>query len=429
MSARRAVLIAAILFISIRAADLGDPFELVHNAAARNRTLPLWLEFHERKSQYLADSQLHRPYLNALNWLNSYVGEYRAALGLAAQQRPQPADDPKFSRALQEYRPADALEALAGAIRNRRVVMINEQHRDPSHRAFTTELLPILRKQGFRYFAAEAFGPDIGAARYPKVGRDYTDDPVFGNLIRRAIDLGFTLVPYESPSQCSAAMLKAFNTTGSLGADNCMEARELGQARNLAHFIETHPGEKLLVHAGMGHIMKIDSAFGYVMAWNFRDLTKIDPFCIDQDYMSERDDERPDYTFISAKYADRTAPFVLQSAGGFFVPRDSDGLDIAIIHPRARYENGRPTWLSTGGWRKPRPIAQLPAYQAAIPELRKAGATLLQVFLVIDEPDAVPIDQFLITDPLKPAVLMLPDGKYRLRVIDRNGKALVNFDL
>jgi hypothetical protein len=439
---RRIGLCAAFLFTSIvfvsflRAGALAHPFDLVHEAAKRNNLLPVWLEFRAHESEYLANPDLSRVYISAASWLNSYLGEYRSALGLAASQ-PTPKsvrDDTELRRALENYHPVDAVEAIAAATRNRRVVMINEEHRDSSHRAFTTELLPILRKQGFRYLAAEAFGSDITAAGYPKVGRDYTDDPVFGDMIRRAIELGFTLAPYEAPSQCSAAELQSIfkQTVGPgalLGSDKCLEGRELGQARNLAQFVENHPGEKLLVHAGMGHIQKTDLPFGYLMAWNFRELTKIDPLSIDQNYMSERDAEQPEYPLIAAKYADRTVPFVLRSGDGFFLPQNAEGVDIAVIHPRARYENGRPTWLSTGGWRKPSLIAQLPAYQAAVSKLQEAGTTLLQVFLISDKPDAVPVDQFLITDPLRPAALMLPDGKYRVRVIDRNGKTLVASNL
>jgi hypothetical protein len=307
--------------------------------------------------------------------------------------------------------------------------MINEDHRDSSHRAFTTELLPVLRKQGFRYLAAEAFGPDVEAARYPKVGRDFTDDPVFGDMVRRALELGYTLVPYEAPSECSAAELKAFNTNGSAAilGNNCMEGRELGQARNLARFIESHPGEKLLVHVGGSRNAKIDFIFGKLMGLNFRELTKIDPLSIDQIQMSEGAGARPEYWAVAAQYSDRTAAFALQSKKGFY-PED-DGMDISVMHPHAKYENGRPVWLSTGGWRKAAPIGQLPAYRAAAPEIRKAGTVILQVFGVNDSADAVPIDQFLITDPSKPAAVMAPLGKYRVRVIDREGRVLVGFEI
>jgi len=120
-------------------------------------------------------------------------------------------------------------------------------------------------------------------------------------------------------------------------------------------------------------------------------------------------------------------PFVLQSAESSFLPEEAKGIDIAVAHPRARYENNRPSWLSTGGWRKPVPIDQLPEYRAAIPRLRSAGTALLQVFRPSDRPDTVPVDQILIVDPLKPAALMLSDGDYRVRVVDRDNNVLVAF--
>jgi len=429
MFGKRSVVLFAVFCSLLRASALAPPFDVAEEAGKRNNMFSAWLVFRDHDAEYRADPELGRMYVAVASWVNSYVGEYRAALGLTVAQGTP--DDPELRRALRNYQPADAVEAIAAATRDRRVVMINEEHRDSSHRAFTTELLPILRQQGFRYLAAEAFGPDIGAARYPKAGRHYIDDPVFGDMIRRALDLGFTLLPYDVPTACSEADMKAFNTSGfgNLGGNNCMEGRELGQARSLAKFIETHPGEKLLVHAGAGHIQKIEFPFGPLMALDFRNLTKIDPLCIDQIYLSEREGEDSQYTAIDARFASRTAPFVLQSTAGFFLPDAADGVEIAVIHPRARYENGRPTWLATGGWRKPVPIADVPAYGEAVPELRKAGTTLLQVFGITDESDAVPVDQFLITDPLKPAPLMLPEGKYRMRVIDGAGKTLVAFNL
>jgi len=412
----------------LAAASLSSPFDTVHNAAKHNYLLAVWLTFRDREQEYLASPEWRLNYLAARSWVDSYLGEYRSALGLPLAKSGTVANDPGLRHMLERYEATGAVEAIAAAARNRRVVMINEEHRDPSHRAFTTELLPVLREQGFHYFAAEAFGPDIQEARYPKAGRDFTDDPVFGDLIRRALELGYTLVPYEAPSTCSAVALKAFNTAGAID-DNCMDGRELGQARNLARFVEQHPGEKLLVHAGMAHIQKADLPFGHLMAWHFRDLTKVDPLTIDQIYFSEGGGEAPEYAPVAEKYPERTTPFVLRSGDGFFLPENAEGIDIAVVHPRTRYVNGRPTWLSTGGWRRPVPIAQLAAYHAAIPALQKAGTTLLQVFLVTDEPDAVPIDQFLIKDPLSPPAPMLPSGSYRLRIIDRKGKTLAAFHL
>jgi hypothetical protein len=75
------------------------------------------------------------------------------------------------------------------------------------------------------------------------------------------------------------------------------------------------------------------------------------------------------------------------------------------------------------------PLRSLPLITPPFRHYKRAGTTLLQVFLVTDEPDAVPIDQFLIKDPLSPAAPMFPGGSYRLRIIDRKGKTLAAFHL
>jgi hypothetical protein len=142
---RRAARYAAFLFPSIVfapycwAASLANPYRFAHQAAKRNNLLPVWLEFQARRNEYLASPELRVLYVSEAGWVDSYIGEYRSAFAMAALERkPQPAeDDPDLRRALEKYHAVDALEAIAEAARDRRVVMINEDHRDPSHRAFT----------------------------------------------------------------------------------------------------------------------------------------------------------------------------------------------------------------------------------------------------------------------------------------------------
>jgi hypothetical protein len=99
------------------------------------------------------------------------VGNYDEALryadlayGTTAMGRRASAEE------LKGYRPVDALNALARAAAAAQVVMINEAHHVPQHRAFALELLKKLRQDGFTHFASETLyetDTQLNARGYP----------------------------------------------------------------------------------------------------------------------------------------------------------------------------------------------------------------------------------------------------------------------
>jgi hypothetical protein len=82
---------------------------------------------------------------------------------------------------LNGYRPVAALDALAWAASDAQVVMINEAHHVPRHRAFILALLQRLRRQGFTYFDAETL-----YAADTRLKRTRLSDGANGLLHRRA---------------------------------------------------------------------------------------------------------------------------------------------------------------------------------------------------------------------------------------------------
>ena len=69
-------------------------------------------------------------------------------------------------------------------------------------RAFSNRLLAPLREIGFTHLAVETVAEDptkLSARGYPTLDTGtYTRDPTFGDLIRRALDLGYIVVRYEA---------------------------------------------------------------------------------------------------------------------------------------------------------------------------------------------------------------------------------------
>src|SRR5205085_2605430 len=184
------------------------------------------------------------------------------------------------SSKLDEYEPQNALAAIGKLALTQQVVMINEEHVTPQHRAFTKELLPIMWAKGFRYFAAETFSDDVSkmtASSYPnqKTGF-YSDDPVFGDMIRTALKLGFKLVPYED-----RVSLTCKNPPDK--PEFCQNERERGQAQNLYdRTLKIDPKAKVFVHVGRGHNQKLGSEESGMMGWHFKKISGIDFLSIDQ---------------------------------------------------------------------------------------------------------------------------------------------------
>ena len=85
----------------------------------------------------------------------------------------------------------DALPVLDEAMRDRRVVMLNESHDRSRHRAFLQQLIDRLHAQGVRALAAETFADDVVAdtadGRVRAGSGVYTRDPVFAAAVRHAL--------------------------------------------------------------------------------------------------------------------------------------------------------------------------------------------------------------------------------------------------
>jgi len=326
------------------------------------------------------------------------VGRYADALLYDdVGSSPHP-DVPGILRTLDGYTPADALETVSRAATGRQVVMVNEAHPVPQHRAFTLQLLARLRHEGFTWFAAETlFEEDTALNRrgYPVAASGaYTTEPVYGDLVRTALKLGYHVVPYDSPP----------------GVD--LDPRERLQAANLAErILKRDPHARIVVHAGYGHIAKAVRPGSMIpMAMRFRELTGIDPLTVDQAHMTERsrrEAEEPLYREVAMR-GDLRRPTVFVDGHGHAWSANPTQYDVVIFSPRSVYEQGRPTWLRMGGLRSPHTLP---------PDVcGTARGCLVRARLENESADAVPVDQVIVVAGTPAPVLMIPEGRYRVTV-------------
>ena len=339
-----------------------------------------------------------------------------------------------------EWQATDAADAIAKLAADRRIVLINEAHHNAHTRQLTLALLPRLRAMGFTYFAAEALGdkdPGLMQRGYPvkESGTEYLREPLYGEIVREAIRLGFIIVPYDDAS------------------DDTVAAREAGQADNLYQRVfAKDPQARLFVHCGYAHIDKAKGRLGSTepMAMRLQQLTGLDPLSIDQTQFLEVGMDQSDaYHQLIARFPSK-APFVLiNRASGEAWSASPKVYDINVILPAAVslksfgqkvvVNNGervqdskdtsslstdlistsglqRPSWLTLEGERYPIPIGT---------ELCRAQIPCVVEALYFSESDsATAADRYAFMESNAASKLYLRPGSYRLRALNDAGTTL-----
>jgi hypothetical protein len=179
-------------------------------------------------------------------------------------------------------------ELVQEGFRRSRVVMLNEAHHGLTRCVRTRQLgrqaLPSAHAMGARHLAMEALQPgDAEAAnttrRPPEAAGGYLAQPDMRALIQAALDLGWTLWPYEADIDHAPATL-VDRGLGSLAFTNWREAE---QARNLAAVLAGLPAsDRLLVWCGNSHASKAASPDWTPMGHHFAALVAEEAFVIDQ---------------------------------------------------------------------------------------------------------------------------------------------------
>jgi len=338
------------------------------------------------------------------------VASVQAMLGdadgaIAAFDATQPARRPPASD-LSQDRAEDALAAILREAATRQIVILNEAHHVPMHRAFSMRLARELRKIGFEYLACEAFtrGVDPNAGVVDRRSGAYLQDPVFAEFIREARRDGWKLVAYEA------------NVDASVHGPERIRQREQEQARNLVEqVLARQPQARIFIHVGYGHALKTPQPLGQGgdsvlwMAGDLKRLTGIDPLSIDQSRTYAHPDPARELSSYRAALAlhDGSEPFVLRKADGStrllqFAP---GAVDLQVIHPPQVLVEGRPAWLATWAQRRPFriPDAWLPVQ----------GRRLIYAVHQGYPAEATPADIVIVEAGKTAPALMLPPGQFR----------------
>jgi hypothetical protein len=404
--------------------EAADKSDRIMKDAQRQPGLLGQYEFMQLKYNSNHDRAFQLIFGQYLSWFQTYIGDYNGARRAFSIAQPAQGDDGPSPQS-GGYAPKPAAEAILALTKDRKAVFFNEAHSAPISRTLTVELLPKLREQGFNYFAAETLyetDKDLNKRGYPteKTGF-YTNEPLYGEMVRTALKLGFKVVAYDVEN-------------AGVG-----DARERAGADSLySQVFKKDPNARLIVNAGFAHIQKSGKYLGgSSMAEFFQKVSGIDPLCIEQTMMMQHartDQDHPHYVALMAT-GQPAGPQVYVNAQGKPWTLKPGEYDVSVVFPPYT-ANGRPPWAALGGQRMPYPVeAEL---------CRGVLPCLIEARYANEGDDAIPADRArlastddgglserlsIVVSHNAASELYLRPGNYRLSATDARNRVLFTRDI
>lgn len=296
---------------------------------------------HQYYFSYQIDSILNidstRWKFQTASWNYSFIGEYKKALEVKDRQFPgAKIAAPTIEQAalFKRFKPIDAKKTILNEAAKTRLLIINEAHHISLHRNYLASLLPELYQLGYTILGLEALGYEdtlLNERGYPILQSGfYTRESCFGNLIREAIKIGFTVLPYEQISHDSTQIAVG---------------REKAQALNIQKIMDRYPEKKLILFCGYDHVAEdtLKNFMGLPMAGQLKQLTGVDPFTIDQTALTE-------FHIVGNRYRhlmlEQQNVLYTDSISNYFnyatLPKK---IDCNLYHPNTKLIHNRPHWL------------------------------------------------------------------------------------
>lgn len=365
-----------------------------------------------------------------VSWYQTWAGDYngaRATFSIASAAAADDSESPLHGG----FHPEPAVDVIAKLAKGRQAVFLNEAHSNALTRTVTVQVLEKLRAEGFDTFAAETLydtDKDLAKRGFPDSSSGfYTEEPVYAEMVRTALKLGFKVIPYEATS----------NATGN--------EREQEQAHNLiAASLKKNPKARIVVNAGFAHIQKAGVYLGgKSMAQHFQRLSGIEPLCIEQTMMTPHLKSNNDHPYYSAIIATQklTVPVIYVNVDGKPWSLKKEGYDASVVFPPEIYRRERPTWLALDGLRLP--------YQVSGTFCNLEYPCMIEARYKDEDDTAIPADRAVIelgghysvgsdklresTSAVQLSTLWLRPGEYRLvarskddRIISRRNATIDN---
>lgn len=290
----------------------------------------------------------------------------------------------------------DASAYILQQAANERIVLFNENAAQLQQRAHFYTLLEDFYKLGFRYLSLYWLSPLVNPNTAPvtKFLGYQVADPIAAEIVRKAKQLGFTLIAYGDSS--------ITRKTGNV--------QDAVQASRLAALLQQDTAAKILVLDEQAHIAERPIGNFTPMGTVLHRLTGIDPFTIDQTELcngSSFEYGRYFYQELVKRIPVEKVTVVTRGKQPVSL-LENDLYDVQLLFPPMKEKSGRADWLTLSGSRKP--VAVQPAHR---------NLFLVQAYYKDETfrnllPNLIPADQTYLTDRDGYYRLYLQPGKYTL---------------
>lgn len=357
------------------------------------------------------------------------VGKYKM-WDCNANRKPKTPNS-KAKEKLSLYKAQNAKTFILERSKAEQAVFFNDSQEHIQTRAFFTSLLADFHEQGYRYLGVEElsyFDKELNSRGYPSInsGKE-TDEPIYGEMLRTALQLGFKVFPYNAKKEELLKAQKIVKREKGISKDAHnlkLSALNMSQALNLSRIIKTDPSAKILVYS-KGKKIREQNLEGvrYLGSW-FQKFTNINPLTVEQTMMVERcyDSEYPLYYTANVKKPTifvRNDKVLIKPEEDSYDKTDKISYDLQVYHPRNTMENYRLKCINWNGEKKPFKV-NLDKYQMTYP-------CMLMAFHANEDMEiAVPVDIFEPKKSDREPTLLLASGEYTLLLRDKKKRKKLN---
>ena len=336
----------------------------------------------------------------------NFIGKYQKLWNCSNDQVAKGKHNP-----LKDFQAKDAKSYLREKAKENQFTFLNDSPMYPQTRIFAKSILKDYWDAGYRYLGVEAFTnltEDYSRYSFPSINAGtLSDEPMFGEMLREALNLGFKLFSFQASETEIAKAKNILSRKGSTGLKG--EAANWAKAMNInRQFLKDKAG-KYLIYCNKFQVE--EKKPGTLTFW-FQQITRNQIYSIDQVTMNEHcpQTEHPHY-----KYANASTPSVFLKYKTPYIAKKEEienPYDIQIFHPRTQYIQNRPDWLRMKGARVPY-VVNPDQYEMQYPLLAIAYSTSE------DRQIAVPLDVIEFESNKIAMPLILPKGNYDLILRDK----------
>ncbi|OJJ16763.1 hypothetical protein BKI52_33185 [marine bacterium AO1-C] len=344
----------------------------------------------------------------------SFIGEYQQVLQTEKKfiltYKKLKKKKVKMNHDFLNYKPCNALSEIEKTAKEYQIIIINEAHYSAQNRLFTSKLLERLYTQGYKTVFLEGLRPkkdkSLNKRTYPLISSGfYFREPQYGNLIRRAITKGYTVLPYEHPQDANEQNpLKRWYS------------REEGQANNILKFLKKNPKAKIVIHCGYGHLS--EKIYEGEIVGNLGAILKqksgLNPLTINQEEWLETHSMNiaNPYRIMLDKKQIREISVFKNDEGKLFSSTPKS-YDVNVYFPPTKYITGRPAWLFS--------LSEKRSVSVPHHKINLGFPYLVFAYKQGDSEVATPIDVIEVKTQNDRKALALEQGSYRLVIKGLNG--------